>query len=848
KPDIPERKYAPDRKVDIIHVTIDLTPDFKARTITGTTTIKFVPIAKPLIELRLDAIDLAVSSVTSSASIAGYSVTDEAITVTFAPALEPDADTTVTIDYEAEPKRGLYFRTPEMGYLAEDVHLFTQMEPQKGRHCYPNYDYPNERFTSEVICRVPKDMTVLSNGRLISEKTDPETGLKAVRWLQDKPHVNYLIALAAGKFAKIESKYKDIPLAFYTPPSQIGQAHNSFKDTADMMGFFEREIGVPYPWNKYYQVVVDDFVSGGMENTTLTILNDYTLFTDASENIRSSQTLVSHELVHQWFGDYVTCKDWSHTWLNEGFATYYALLYDEHKDGRDQMLYGLYRYARGIVSDERTSETPIMHRTYDHPWEQFSWNRAYAKGAWIVHMLRLQLGEELYRKCIKTYLQRHALGTVVTEDLNSVIEELTGRSFDRFFDQWIFHAGHPVLEVSYSWSQKDKLAKVSVQQKQELGDRVLLFHFPTKVRFIVDDKTIDRDIFIDSDQHDFYFPLEAEPNVVRFDPEYSLLADIDFEKPKEMLYAQLRNRSDVIGRLLAIAALKEEDDKKTVANLKETLNNDPFYGVRKQASSALRDIHTDEAFEALADSMRQGDARARQQVVEDIGRFYRPESLELIRQILKTEKNPEILHEAICNLGRYNDEQVRQVLLDYLESQSYRERLAMGVVEAIDKLKDPYFITPLQETLSKREHEFRSWEFSRALVTLAKIASDEEDKTNVCNFLAGYVNHKKERIAAGAIQALGELGDAMAIGVVETFSGDDEGDHIQRTAKKALKKLREEKELVPDEISELREVVDELRKESQKLKDELEDLKRRLEAEQERKEAADSNVTAADQD
>jgi HEAT repeat protein len=262
----------------------------------------------------------------------------------------------------------------------------------------------------------------------------------------------------------------------------------------------------------------------------------------------------------------------------------------------------------------------------------------------------------------------------------------------------------------------------------------------------------------------------------------------------------------------------------------------------------LRDIHTDEAFEALADSMRQGDARARQQVVEDIGRFYRPESLELIRQILKTEKNPEILHEAICNLGRYNDEQVRQVLLDYLESQSYRERLAMGVVEAIDKLKDPYFITPLQETLSKREHEFRSWEFSRALVTLAKIASDEEDKTNVCNFLAGYVNHKKERIAAGAIQALGELGDAMAIGVVETFSGDDEGDHIQRTAKKALKKLREEKELVPDEISELREVVDELRKESQKLKDELEDLKRRLEAEQERKEAADSNVTAADQD
>ena len=855
KAQIPERKYAPDRKVDIIHITIDVTPDFKARTIAGTTAIKFAPIAKPLTELRLDAADLTVSSVASSAAIDGYSTTDKAITITFAPPLEPGAETTVTVDYEAEPKRGLYFRTPEMGYRKGDTHLFTQGEPQKGRHWYPSHDYPNERFTSEVICHVPRDMTVLSNGKLISEKTDPKTGLKTVRWLQDKPHVNYLIALAAGKFAKIESKYKNVPLAFYTPPSQIAQAQNSFKDTADMMGFFEREIGIAYPWNKYYQVVVDDFVSGGMENTTLTVLNDYTLFTDASENIRSSQMLVSHELAHQWFGDYVTCKDWTNVWLNEGFATYYALLYDEHKDGRDQMLYGLYHNTRGIVSDEATSETPIMHRTYDNPREQFNWHRTYTKGAWILHMLRSQLGQELYRRCIETYLQRNALSTVVTENLNSVIEELTGRSFDRFFDQWVFHAGHPVLEVSYNWSQKDKLAKVSVQQKQELDDKVLLFHFPTRVRFIIGDETIDRDIFIDSDQHDFYFPLEAEPNIVRFDPDYSLLADIDFEKPKAMLYAQLKDQTDVIGRLLAIEALKEEDDKKTVAMIKETLNSDPFYGVREQASSALRDIHTDEAFEALADSMQQDDARVRQQVVEDIGRFYRPESLELTRQILKTEKNPEILFEAIRNLGRYQDEQVRQILLDYLESKSYRNKLAVGAIKAIDKLKDPYFILPVQEVLGRREHEFRSNDFAYTLRALARIAGDQEDKTDVCNFLAGYVNHSKKRIAAGAIRALGELSDAKAIPIVETFSGDDKDDPIERAAKKALEKLREETKLVPEEIIELRETVDELKKASDKLRDELEDIKKRLEAEEKREEnadktsvqkATDSNVPVTD--
>jgi len=159
---------------------------------------------------------------------------------------------------------------------AGDTHLFTQGESHEAPHWYPNFDYLNERFRSEVICRVPPEMTVVSNGRLVSEEVDEATGLKAVHWLQDKPHVNYLVALVAGKFERIESHYRDIPLAFYTSPSQIDHAANSFEGTADMIEFFERQTGVPYPWDKYYQVVVEDFVAGGMENTSLTILRDGT--------------------------------------------------------------------------------------------------------------------------------------------------------------------------------------------------------------------------------------------------------------------------------------------------------------------------------------------------------------------------------------------------------------------------------------------------------------------------------------------------------------------------------------------------------------------------------------------
>ncbi len=497
-----ERKYAPDRKVDILHITIDVTPDFKQRTVDGTTTIKFAPIAKPLYELRLDAYDLLVSSVKSSAEIAGYNVTDEDITITFEPAIKPGRKTTVTIAYHAEPKDGFFFRTPELGYKAEDIHFFTQGESHSHRYWFPNYDYPNEHSTSEVICHVPSEMTVLANGRLVSEVIDHNTGLKTVCWRQEKPHVNYLIALVAGKFEKIESKHRDIPLAFYTTPSNIKYAQNSFRESADIMDFFEKEIGVDFPWYKYYQVCVKDFVAGGMENTSLTILTEGTLFSDEFENVRSSRGLNSHEMAHQWFGDYVTCKDWSHLWLNEGFATYYEKLHDRHQNGRDQMLYNLYNTAAGIL--RRTEEQrPIVYKEYSDEGEQFDY-RNYSKGGWVLHMLRCRLGEDLYRKCVKTYLERFAFSSAVTEDFVSIIEELSGRSYDRFFDEWVRQGRFPQLKVSYSWSEKDKLAKVSVTQTQKPVNNVKIYHFPASIRFVENGRKIDKEIKEDYEEEEDY--------------------------------------------------------------------------------------------------------------------------------------------------------------------------------------------------------------------------------------------------------------------------------------------------------------------------------------------------------
>ena len=364
--------YAPDRHVDILHIKIDVTPNFKDRTVSGTTTITFAPIAKPLEQLRLDAVNMTILDVKSKAHVAEYVSTAKDLTIVFEHAIAVGQKTAVVIVHEAQPTKGLYFRTPEMGYPKTDSQVWTQGETHEARHWFPCYDYPNERSSSEIICHVPSGMTVLSNGEKISETFNSKSGLKSVRWVQDKPHVAYLICLVAGNMKSLKKQHRDIPLGFHTQPSLFEHAANSFADTPDIMAFFEEEIGIPFPWHKYDQVTIRDFTAGGMENTTLTTLTHRTIFSKATENIRTTRRLDAHEMAHQWFGDYVTCKDWSHLWLNEGFATYYAHLYEGHKFGRDAMLYGLYRDAQGRVLRHGNDKKPIAYRDYQNEREQYT--------------------------------------------------------------------------------------------------------------------------------------------------------------------------------------------------------------------------------------------------------------------------------------------------------------------------------------------------------------------------------------------------------------------------------------------------------------------------------------------
>ncbi|NNE92149.1 MAG: hypothetical protein HKN23_10920 [Verrucomicrobiales bacterium] len=827
RPDDPSagngRKYARDREIDVLHQKIEFTPNFGMRTLEGISTTTFKPIAKPLRTLKLDAVGLRVEQIESTAEIEDWHVGESAIAITFKSEIEPDAETSVTVNYSAQPpENGLYFRTEAMGYPKGDDHLWTQGEPEKHRYWFPGYDYPNERFTTEVICHVPEGMTVLSNGELVGQKT--ENGVSTFHWHQKKEHVNYLISVVAGYLKKLDDKYGDLELAFYTPPSEFAVAENSFRDTAKILEFFEQELGVKYPWAKYYNICVSDFVAGGMENTSVTTLTTGTLFSADSENLRTSHRLDAHEVAHQWFGDLLTCRDWTQLWLNEGFATYYTHLYELHKSGEDDFLYGLHRDANRVTG--ANDEKPITWRGYKDPMEQFD-ERAYPKGSWVLHMLRSQLGPELYRKCITEYLNRHRNQTVETSDLKAVFEELSGRNLDEFFDQWVHHGGSPKLKIAFSWDQTKKQAKLKIEQTQKVSEKVMLFDFPLPVRFIdKDGNATDETVRVHLESEDFTFDLDQKPEIARIDPDLTVLKTVDFKLPNPMLFAQLANGDDMLGRLIAVKQLSGRKDHQSIEKLKATLNGDEFYGARMVAADSLAAAKSPEALAALIDSMEQDDARARQKVVQSIGKFYDDAAFDALVGVVESEKNPEIVADAVAAIGKFpEDKNVQEILTKALARESYRNRIANAAIRAMASHGDPEFVPVLREYLGENEAKFVSRDYGNALVTLARLSRDEDPdsiRDGIRYFLSSKLNHPKARIRPTVIRALGELSDPRAVPVLQTFT--DAGDtNLAKAATDAIAKLNGGKKQA-DEVRDLRNQVNELQKQLRELSGKVEKI------------------------
>jgi aminopeptidase N len=518
------------RPFDVQHIKLDVSFDFAEKKIMGSVSHSLKAVDKPLSIVELDAVGMTITGVTRSDRVpVTFSTTANKLAIDSSKPIQPNETVTFTVSYEAKPRTGLQFISDGPDQPARQIWSLSQ--PISARHWFPCYDAPDDKSTSEMIITVPQKFTALSNGKLVRTTSNEREGTKTFHWLQDKPHSSYLISLAVAEFVEVrDGDYKGKPILYYAVASQAERAREALKATPQMMKFFSEVTGFDYPWDKYATVVAAR-VPGGMENTSLTIIGDSLLTRQTSTGIGLGESVGAHELAHHWFGDLLTCKDWSHIWLNEGFATYFDLLFTEHTRGRETFLrriVGTQNIGKLMSTSRRR---PIVFTEYQHPMAMFDQN-SYAKGACVLHMLRYTLGDDLWWKGIRHYVKKHAYQNVDTDDFRRAMEEATGRDLKWFFDQWLYKTGYPLFRIAWKWDEEKKVVTVTIQQTQTVTATVPVFRTPAELEFKTDLKSQRVKVEIRDSRHEFSFPLDDKPQSVAFDPDKWLLHDAKIEELK----------------------------------------------------------------------------------------------------------------------------------------------------------------------------------------------------------------------------------------------------------------------------------------------------------------------------
>ena len=816
-----EPHWPRDRVCDIKHVKLELTLDVENKSLQGTATHTFAPINDALTSVEFDAAELQIDSVTSqNGTRLKYSYDDSRLRVSLKPPGRSGKDVTVRVQYHCTPRRGLYFTSPDAGYPNKPRQVWTQGEDEDSRYWFPCYDYPNERFTSEIIVTVPKKWTTISNGKLVSVN---ENGLvKTYHWSQDKPHPSYLMSLVAGELTEISEEWNGVPIIYYSPPGREEDTRRVFGNTPRMLQFFAEKIGTPYPWDKYSQVTVADFIFGGMENTSATTMTDNLLHDERAHLDYSTDSIVAHELAHQWWGDLLTCRDWSHGWLNEGFATYFDLVFKEFDLGVDEFRYGVYLDANSYLREDSSQyRRPIVSNVYNRPVDLFD-RHLYEKGALVLHMLRLVLGDDLFWKAIRHYCSKFQGQTVTTEDFQRAIEEATGKNVDWFFHQWVYKGGHPDFKVSYSWEQDSKTAQLTVSQVQAVDELTPSFRMPIQVAFVNSRGRQNLRIEVSQREQTFIFPMEDRPLMAQFDPGYWCLKTLEFNRPKEMLLYQIKNDDDVIGRIQAAQDLAKLAAPDCINALKDAVLNDVFWGVQARAAWALGTIKSESALNALIECTKVSHPKARRAVVRALGEFKQKEALDALLPILEHDESYFVEEEAARAIPRTKQPEAFDVVSRVLGRQSFNDGITIQAFSGLGELKDERAI-PLSKEWAKYGKPPRARE--AALACLGKLG---EGNSDVVEFLIEYLDDPWIRARISAISALREIKDDKAIPPMSERIPRELDGRVVRKSREAITAIREGKDR-GDDVKRLREDVEKLREENRKQKDRLEKLEARLE-------------------
>ncbi|HEX4963400.1 MAG TPA: M1 family aminopeptidase [Thermoanaerobaculia bacterium] len=822
-------KYMPARQYDLQHVKLDLTFDWDGRSVAGTATHTLAPLLPGLGSLVFHAVDLDVHQVRVNGAERPFSLDPQAQTLTvqldhpYAPADKLE----VAIDYAAHPQAGLYFVGPDKAYPAKPRQIYSQGESDLNRYWFPVWDAPNDRTTTEVIATVKAPLEVVSNGKLL-EVTDRPEGRRAWHWSMDFPHSTYLLSVVIGEFAKISDQWQGIPVEYYVPkgPKAEEEARRSFGMTPAVLDYFSKVTGRPYPYPKYSQATVVDYMWGGMENISATTQTIRTLHDARAEQDFTSETLVAHEAAHQWFGDLVTCQDWSNAWLNEGFADYFTALYMGSAHGEDELQAQFDDYRRGYLrEDANRYRRPIVTRRYESSIVMFD-GHTYDKGALVLRMARFLLGEEGWWQGIHTYLDRYAGRTVVTRDLQEALEDATGASLGALFDQYVYGAGHPELKVRWDWQAETHQVHLEIRQTQELTAETGLFSFPLEVGLVGEKETVVRRLPVAARAlQDLYLPSDERPRTVVLDPRGWILKTVDFDKPAAEWVIQLATAKDLPAKLEAVRALGSLGGADAVAALGRALREEPFHLTRQEAAKGLGAAGGDAALEALRPGLADKDSRVRADVLESLQHFpTHTELIPLLRRALESEESYFCRAAAATALGAFESrrEEVAPVLVAALEQESFHEVVRNSALRALGKLDPDRVFAPAQRFAAYGAPVDSRREALNTLATLGSKSSRRREE--VRKILEGYLDDPSYVVREGVYASLATLGDAAAIPAVER-RGRQEADVRQRLhAEKTVRDLQKKRAEAGKEEKALRDRVEQLERESEVLKERLQSL------------------------
>jgi len=527
------------RNIDIIHTKLDVNFDWEKQYMNGKATITFKPYFYPTKEITLDAKSFEVQEVlllTNPTKTLPFTYNKTQLTISLDKEYTRNDTLKIFIDYVAKPNervpktgiaitsdKGLYFINPQGKEKNKPTEIWTQGETESNSCWFPTVDKPNERMTQEIYITIDsahKNFVTLSNGLLLSSQKNPD-GSRTDYWKQSLPAAPYLTMMAVGDFAIVKDKWKNMEVNYYVEHEYEPYAKAIFGNTPEMLEFFSNKLGTPYPWEKFSQVVVRDYVSGAMENTSAVVHGEFLNQTDRELLDYNYEDVISHELFHHWFGDYVTCESWANITLNEGFATYGEYLWQEYKYGRDNADQHARESMQGYLSSADKSPKHLVRYYYNEPDDVFD-SHSYNKGGAVLHMLRKHVGDDAFFASLKLYLEKNKFSSVEADNLRLSFEQVTGEDLHLFFDQWFFFVGHPKLLIQHNYIDSLKKYFVRVQQLQDLN-QMPIFKFPIDIDIYVDGKKERKHVWVNGATQDFSFPLSHKPDFVNVDAEKSLL-------------------------------------------------------------------------------------------------------------------------------------------------------------------------------------------------------------------------------------------------------------------------------------------------------------------------------------